>query len=78
MQKQFGCSGLGWGVAWAASGEHPRVLALWGSTAPRYHVPQLQGFAESMVRCHLESRALPSVEGPGGSGGSEEEVQVGV
>lgn len=33
-----------------------------------YQVPHLKGSAGSMVRCHLESRAWPSVGGTGGTG----------
>lgn len=66
---------LGWvEVSWAASGEHPRVLVSWGSTAPQ--LVQLQGSAGNMVRCHLESRALPLLEGAGGPQGSKEVSEV--
>lgn len=78
MQKQPGCSGLGWGVAWAASGEHPRVLVLWGSTAPRL-VPgaPTPGLCRKYGEMPPGSRTLPSVEEPEGVEGARRKFRLG-
>lgn len=80
VQKRQRCAGLDGGAAWEASKEHPRVPFFWGSAAPNppgsYQVPHLQDSADSMVRCHLESRASPLAEGTGGTRGGMKVAQV--